>query len=401
MIRFEKLGSLALIAALAGVSSSVTGCAGKTAFNVTPTSQIVAAPGSTLVPPKVDFLLVTDDTGSAYEAYDALSQQVPLFLNQLDQVRWDYHFASIPLTSYRSVDQVVGSTFDSNRGSEWTPAYPGQLATDSGMVASSVFRLPSQFSQIWGTITNNLNGLEPGFANIKSVIESGLNGTNFMRNDAMLVVLVVGNGNDTSGVNFCKRGDGVTVVCSDGSEGNSFNQYKSWFSSLKPSAAGGTQSNIKFFSAVAQRQTSNCLGGGSVIGDRYNRMASALGGQSYDVCTQPINQVLSSLTSSLQSTRMNFRTRYLFLDQEPELKSIKVTRYLNGDTNSARVIAEDPINGWTYAGKLQDAYAIDYPIPMNQGSGYAIELHGTARLIGSDTAAIDATPAGAQNSVSK
>ena len=47
------------------------------------------------------------------------------------------------------------------------------------------------------------------------------------------------------------------------------------------------------------------------------------------------------------------------------------------------------------------AYAIDAPFQSNQFSGYAIELHGTAKLLGDDTASVTYDPYGSQNSVSQ
>ena len=86
------------------------------------------------------------------------------------------------------------------------------------------------------------------------------------------------------------------------------------------------------------------------------------------------------------------------IDQAPELSTIRVTKYLGGDTRQPQVIPQDPVNGWTYAGYLTDVPVIDQPIPMNHQSGYAIELHGTAKLIGGDTASVEWKPEGARDS---
>src|SRR3954453_21040647 len=133
------------VVSLVGMSILNTGC-GAQAFNVMPSQANIAAPGGAVVPPKVDILLVEDDTGSITPAFPTITSAVKDFLNQLDQQPWDYHFATIPLTTYRPIQQVVGSKYDSNRGSTWTPAYPGQKPNDLDMLPESFFSLPKDFS---------------------------------------------------------------------------------------------------------------------------------------------------------------------------------------------------------------------------------------------------------------
>ena len=129
-------------------------------------------------------------------------------------------------------------------------------------------------------------------------------------------------------------------------------------------------------------------------------MASALGGKSFDICTQPMNQIFDSLTGQLQSRKIANRQHYLFISQDADPSSVKVTRYIEGDTSRAILIPQDATNGWTYVGAVKDVYAIDYPFPTNLSSGYAIQLNGSAEISDNDTADVDFKPAGAQNSVS-
>src|SRR4051794_33044980 len=90
--------------ALMLVFVSLTGC-NNLAFNISPSTQNIQGPANFMIPPKVDILLVEDDTGSAYEVYPTISQQLPVFLNQLQAETWDYHFATTPLTTFRSARQ--------------------------------------------------------------------------------------------------------------------------------------------------------------------------------------------------------------------------------------------------------------------------------------------------------
>lgn len=411
-IKYKKpLTFLVLLA----IASLFAGC-GKTAFNVTPTTQSAAGPGTFMVPPKVDVLLVEDDTGRIQEAYSSIAQQATQFLQQLSQQKWDYHFTAIPLTTFRAIQHVAGSVYDGNNPS-WQAPYPGASQFNSDTIAASAFQLSSNFSDFiqQSSVTNAQNGSEPGFQNIQAILQTGLGNTNFLRPDAMLVIIVLGTGNDTSKVNFCTGPDGRLVPCEQvsapactptatdptggsttcASQATSLTYYQNWFQNFK------SNSNIQFYAAVAGEATNSCVGGKSSVGSRYQQMASALGGQDIDICSQSVSQVFSSLSSDLQSLQVNFRYQYVIISQQPNVSTIVVTRYPGGNTSSPIVIPQDPNNGWTYAGYVNQVNAIDFPTPMDQVSGYAIQLNGTAQLTGADTISVTYQPAGVQSAVSQ
>ncbi|MEK6705310.1 MAG: hypothetical protein AABZ06_05935 [Bdellovibrionota bacterium] len=381
----------------------LSGC-GKQAFIVTATTQTQQAPGHFTVPPKVDILLAEDDTGSIFEIYTKIAKQMPVFLKGLEDRGWDYHFATTPLTTNRVMDQVVASKHDRNWGSQWVAPYPGAALPLPGMITQSLFRQFDRYTGFIGKsdISNSSNGQEPGFETIRQALYERALGTNLIRQDALLVIFVVGNGNDTSGVTMCTRQDGWVGPCEaagspqNGTMASSFNYYLSQFKALKTS-----QAQVSFHAAVANYRTDNCRGGRSYVGTRYKEMATALGGKSYDVCNASLTSILDSLAGSLQDTKIGFRTRYLFIDREPNPATIKVTRHAGGNMDVSSEITEDAENGWTYAGYVSNVHSIDYPAPMNLASGYAIELHGSARLIGDDTASVTFMPAGAENAAAK
>ena len=387
-IRKRTVLSLALVTSILALA----GC-GKTAFSVGPSSFDVKGPGSYLIPPKVDILMVVDDTGSMNQVYPNISSSVPIFLNGLDSQEWDYHFATIPLTTYRMPKQILASKYDSNRG-DWVAPYPGAQKGALGTVDASYFTNLANYSEFIGMPDVNVaqNGLEPGLSNIQQALQLGFGTSNFLRSDALLVIFVVGNGNDTSLINFCTRTDGVTVSCSDGSASSSLSTFQSWFKSNK--------SNTKWYSAVASNNSSSCLGGASYVGSRYQSMASFLGGMSEDICTVNISQVLLDLSQSLQSQKNNYKMGYIMIAQDADPSTLQVTRYINGDASQSEVIPQDSTNGWTYAGMVTNVYTIVSPLQMNLASGYAIQLNGTAEFSGADTGSIQYKPMGAQNSVS-
>lgn len=425
MVLSQKL--LMIIGALVTLATlgAPLGC-GPKAFIKVPSTQTQTSPGTYTVPPKVDILLIEDNTGSAMEIFNNLSNNAQTFLQHLQSSGWDYHFAAIPLTTDQAITQVTASTYDANYGSSWTSPYPGANSNNLENISSSVFVTMSNYINNgllhYSDLSNGLDGDEPGFYTIDKALHNRVSGTGFSREDALLVVLVVGNGNDTSGVTICKRPDqyqgpceqlgysnpaaavkegvtcskdGKSVVCPSKATGaSSLAQYKSDFLNLKSDS-----SEIKFFAGVAQQ--SQCLGQTAIIGSRYQDMASQLGGQTYDICSQSLSSVFTSLASSLASVRYAYQIHYLFVSQEPDPSTIQVIRYPNGDQNAGVTLNQDSQNGWTYAGYVTNVYTIDSPMPMDQASGYAIELHGTAELSGNDTASITYTPKDGTTTASK
>lgn len=397
-----------------GASLLSTGC-GKQEYIASNLESAQTAPGTYVIPPKVDILLVEDDTGGISEAFSEVKRGMEGFLVNLEAKGWDYHFATTPMLKRYSDSaqlQVMASRHDLNWGNLWRAPWPG--ATEdamTGVVAEEAFRTPSLYSQFVSRPTQS-DGYEPSFETIWDLFQRKEPGTNFLRDDAMLAIIVVGNGNDTSGLTYCladgtvvPRGTNGSRVCEEigwgvkGSGQSTLEEYENNFLSLK----NGNYEQIRFYASVANatRSASQCRGGNSTDGYRYRYMTQAFGGRSFDICTQPISSVLTSLATQLQAERRSFRTRYLFMAHEPEPATIEVVRYVGGNAHLAEVIPHDPThtNGWDYVGYLQGDYVIDAPVEMNWASGWAVRLYGNARLVGDDTAKVNYKLKGAQDSV--
>jgi hypothetical protein len=181
---------------------------------------------------------------------------------------------------------------------------------------------------------------------------------------------------------------------------SSFNSYVTSYKNLK----GGDTDKIRFYSAVANKVSNDCRGGRSHIGERYQDMAASLGGIAYDVCSESIVSILDQVESELDIEKRNFRKRYLFIGQDAELSTIVVTKYKYDEaanTWSTETIPQSEADGWTYAGWLDNVYEIDSPANLNLMSGWAIELHGSAKLEGEDSADVTFKPAGATSSTTE
>ncbi len=420
--------------ARAGVAlamAAVLSACGKESFETIKTVSIAEAPGYFTLAPKVDILLAQDNTGSMSEIYSQMGAEVPRFLSNLSATGWDYHFASIPLTTSSSTpgrlfSQIVASKQDRNWGeSEWIVPFPGALFTDSdpGTIAASFFRRPSDYTDYRNYLrpSNTLRGLEPGLETLHGQLAGQMAGTGFHRDDAMLVILVVGNGDDTSGRKICRRSDGYEAPCdaptmasttpvrcgspslslandcrigtyasathAAGTSGYVREYYKGQLEILRTS----TQ-QVRMYAAVSEG--GNCYGSNSTAGTQYSALAGALGGTTQNICTTSASTVLSRIQSSLEVQRLSLFTVFLTMDSEPDESTIEVIKYVNGDPSRAVTIPKSATNGWTYAERIVNEPSIvtSSGVAMNRATGWAVELHGTARLSGADTARVNFKP---------
>jgi hypothetical protein len=372
----------------AGLMALLTAC-GPQAFEPTDIQNTVKGPGTYEVAPKVDIVIAQDDTGSMQSMYDKVKKGLPSLLSTLDGKSWDYRVTITPLTTQRSTVEVATSKFDGNYYSQggWKEPYPGANPDDPRLsVRSDWFRLVNQFTFV--SFKDSTNTQEQGFRNILNFL--GRVRGDFLRDDAVLAVLVVGNGNDVSDyTKSIRAADGREIVTPA-----PLNNFVSEFSNLKYD-----KSMINFSAAVAFNSVNNCVGantGMPKVGTRYLEMAKIFGGSRMDICTQSIPNILTSLSNSLQAVRMTYRTRYLVLDKKPNLDTLVLKKVFTDGGQmdlprlpEAEAIADDnhffdDRDGWSYVGERTDVYTVDQPTLMSPASGYIIKLHGDARLMGSE-----------------
>jgi hypothetical protein len=405
--------------ALISLLISLSGC-GKESFTPTPlTNPETAPPGIVSIPPNVDILVFVDSSGSMGQIIGEFESQVSTFLKQLETKGWNFHFAVAPLESYRAIQQVAGSHYDSNSGANWVKPYPGATPFDSGTIVSSFFRTPDSFSD-YVTINNISNtslGQENGFPNMLKVIREGTEGSGLFRKDqngnlGKVRIIAIGNGAETS-YNFCTSQSSssrkpcevygrpactmdefLRGVQNCSSQKISLDYYTSQMKSVS--------ADLKLYSVFSPKDTPTCRGSGAYAGTRYTEMAKRLNGKDYDVCASSISTILDEISSDLQVEKIALKTKYIFIDQDANPDSIVVTRYEGGDKSKASIIpaAQGGDNGWVYEGLKTEEVDVTYS-PMNgavvsRGKGYAILLKGSAQLNGNDQASVEFTQAGAK-----
>ncbi|MCC7440438.1 MAG: hypothetical protein IT285_02325 [Bdellovibrionales bacterium] len=385
------------------------------------------AAGQFTVPAKVDILLAEDDSGSMYGMFDQIESQLPQFLAGLESSGWDYRFATVPLTTPRALTQIMASRYDGNWAPEgqWREPFPGaagafnDLWLTGAFVSTSYFRFPPGYTGsdsddythflTTADLSTSNGSLEPAFQTMHGALDG--NSTGFLRPDAMLVLFTISNGNDSSGLNFCKRQDGQTVPCENAASAScpagygydyqthscrqmtntiSLDQFAQDFRDLK----GGNAAQVKYYSAVSTIKRSNCLGANAKDGYRYESMAARLNGWTRDLCTNSLSSILGDLESTLVSQRLDMRTRYLVIEQEPNLSTVKIYRKVGGSSSNRELIPQNASNGWSYIGHQTQLATIDYPAPLNRRTGYFFRLNGSSALIGADSADVEYLPVG-------
>ncbi len=365
-------------------------CSNPAAFNAGTSTDSIAAPGTYAIYPKVDFVIALDDTGSMTEALNQIRDQFPIFLTTLGNHNWDFHAVTVPLTATLPVTQVIGSIHDPSMPN-WVPDYPGQTTSSGDFITPSFFQTPSSYSAFAvsssATIKYSENGLEPGLSNILSnLTDTSMQTSGALRSDALLVVLAVSTGNDTSNQTISLRVDGVAVTSDTATSTVAY--FQSQFQALKR--------NLQFYALVPAAPSSNCIGtNANTVGARYQQLASLLSGASYDICNQNMSSIFSSLANTLQITLHNYTLGVLTLNQQPQPATITIKR------SNGQIIPQDPINGWTYSGYLTNTPSIIAPVKMNNVTGYAITLHGTGQVSGTDSIAVTYIPVGSATVVTR
>jgi hypothetical protein len=361
------------------------------------------AAGSVNIPPKVDIVLGVSMNGTMQNIAPGIQSEIPGFLTGLENSGWDYRFVSIPLGEQTPVDpaqfpiqgRVSVSRYDNNTPeANWLSPYPGASYSDPklGIAPNLIapwFTVPTVNPQM-------MNGRETGVQNQVNFLSradvqpsSGKNpNANFLRRDALLAVITLSNGDDRSGGNWVYDPYYNRTVWQSGGSAVDL-AYRNAFIEAKQSSA-----LVRYYAVVAHQRTS-CRGYGTWSGIRYESFAGQLGGISLDICDNPVKAALQSVANHLQTVRLAFRKKYLVMGTEPNPATIKVVKFTNGEAAKPEVIPQSPTNGWTYVGYRTNQNTIDAPLEMEPATGYMVELHGTAKLSGSDTADITYQNAGA------
>lgn len=385
-----------LIPALVLSILTLSAC-GPQAFVQNTVSSRQTAAGTMNIPPKVDIVLGVSMNGTMRNIFPGLQTDFVNFLKGLQNAGWDYRFVSIPLSEYQptsnyNINNAVSvSNYDANYPvGTWLPPFPGASHSNPLLkILSSLFS-PFFITPALDNDPAHNNAHETGLQNQVDFLTRTDVQANFLRSDALLAMVTLSNGNDRSG------GTWPSDSAAQWQPGITTSSYASQLQAVK-----GSPLLLKYYSVVANPSTS-CRGLGNWYGERYIQVANLLGNANIDICTTELKNALTQITGNLQTVKARFRKKYLVIASLPNVPTIRITKYTAG---GAIDIPQDANNGWTYEGIYTavqaqpqnngHVFAIDDPIAMDEiTSGYVIELHGAAKLMGDESADVTYQNAG-------
>ncbi|NDD92374.1 hypothetical protein EBZ37_09845 [bacterium] len=368
--------------------AAVSSACGPQAFVPSTIKSRQSAAGSTTIPAKIDIVFGVSQNQTMLNIYPNFQNQIPPFLQNLENSGWDYRFVGIPLgqnaintsTLFPITNKVSVSRYDGNTPqANWLPPYPGMNYSVAPAMSASLlapnFVIPSPPGNVQ-------LGLEYGLKNqyefvTRSDVNDPTNG--IIRTDAILALITLSNGEDRSYGTAPANNSGSGWTYNDTATQAALNGIRS---------VKASPDMVKYYSLVADAQMycGTNVPYSSYWGQRYQSFANALNGQSVNICETSLSNALAQIAQNIEGTPLPFRRNFLVIPSEPNQATIQVIKYPNGDTNNPVIIPQDATNGWTYSGYLTGQFTIDSPISMDQRDGWMIELHGTAKLNGADLA---------------
>jgi hypothetical protein len=369
---------------VASLLAALSSC-GKQSFDVVQSQQDTGAAGSTSIAPKVDILLAVDNSGSTYGVQGALNASIRNFLVGLNSQNWDFRVTAIPLVGTPSISQISASKYDANTASGWVAPYPGAPSTST--IPRSMFVSPENYQV--SVNSQSTDGKEPGLANIGTALASSNAQNFFIRKEAILAVVVISNGEDSS--------DGV-----DYSSGYPYLPYTNVSTTVLnkiKNAKGSALANSVHLIPVVSNGNRTCYGEAAWNGSRYKMAGAALGGHApIDLCANTMTSVLTQLKTQLSAIKLNYVKRYIQLAARPNEDTIVITKKLENGSSVNVPKSVGGSAGWLYLGETT-APMVSEPIQMDFRTGYMIQLVGDAyKLTGSESAAVTFLPYGVQPS---
>ncbi len=314
--------------------------------------------------PKIDIIVFQDNSDSVmYGPINTLQQQMQGFLGGLSD-NWDFHFTVLPLLSNKTMNgkYVIASNCSD---------ISGVTSCLSPSQANSFNNATGDYGWI-RSVNSAVGSADKGFEKIyQNITQASMTSTGFLRPDAALAIIVISNGEDTTGVTYTTRSDGVQILDYNSPQSiAAYNTYKNLFSGLK-----GPSEMSKFYSVVSPG--GNCYGSNSFRGQRYMDMSDDLGSRWYNLCNSELNYSLANIANQLQVVVQSVIFNYVVINESPMVGSIVVKK--NGVT-----VPQSTSNGWSYEGYKSNHPTSFFPTSGNPRTGYFIKLNGSYTFEGTD-----------------
>lgn len=251
---------------------------------------------------KVDFLILVDDSTSMLKYQERFATEMPAMLESLKKAGIDYHFAVITTTmSTKNGGRFVG---EPRFLDEKTPNMLSLLQSRirAGQVGSDVER---GFEAIMKSLSKDYLSKE---------------GAGFLRDEALLSLILVTNETDYSNINP------KTIT--------------NYLDALKPPIQAQRTTyrnwNANHLGILPNDPSCRTTDEVNEPTEDYMLLADYSGGVNSSICDTSFAKAVSSIQKRLIEVMTDFP-----LDKTPIIETLKV--YNNGEP-----VANDPINGWTY-----------------------------------------------------
>ncbi len=413
--------SLTLSAFLCTTMLALAACGAKPFVPGTNVQHLDSA-GFHNIPAQVDIVLGVDTVGNIANMYGSISPDFVSFVNGLEASKLDYRFIVLPITTVNTgnsnpvsaSNNFAVSHYDGywNAFGSWLPRFPNDLPGPPSLFGSAIS------SAMFPSNYNGSSGVEPGIESQLSFVQN--NAANFLRAGATLAVMTLSSGRDTSGASWVPanqalynqqigNGQAYTGTYSPVNE-TPIATLRNGFVAAK----GGDPSKFKYYSLVSNvPQNTSCNGFNAWPGTRYAQMAQATGGMNLDLCSSSLPSMLNAVKSDLASIPQPYRLLNAVLNNEPKPETLRMTANIAGsatsfneidssNTNPIPAVVCNVTNGFHYIGNQTTAIpTIEYlpnNAPLSLRTGYMVQLCGTARISGNDTADISYENAGSQTS---
>lgn len=257
---------------------------------------------------KVDILWIMDNSSSMQKHQQDLSNQIPDMVSKLNSLKMDYHVAVITSS--------MGGTNPNG----------GRFMGAPKFLTNSTSSLTSQLSSrliVGKDGSNNTRALDSMEA-VLSPNYTNTEGMGFLRDDALLVIIALSDGDDKS------KSESVAV-----------NYYKNFLNNIKPPHTDGSSSWIFNFIGVLQLNTTcTTFEDYSEPGLAFMGLVNASGGTMGSICS-----------SSLPGAVANIRAKVIQILTDFKLSSKPIESTIVVKINS-NVVPRSSTDGWDYIPNL-------------------------------------------------
>lgn len=320
MKKFLKIGMLLTLATgLWSCSATSTG------FSL-PTEDVDFT-GGVVLNKKVDILFVVDNTPSMMQHQQTISQQLPGLISALNALKMDYQFA---VTTTSMASGTTNPCAAAARKLQGTPAY---------LTGANINLLSERF--VVGKEGCSLERGLDALAHVTSPAYLSSIGSDFMRADALFVVIFISDEQDASS----EFGDG------------SKDDFIQLLNQRKPAFEDGSRAWIaNLIGTLEMKNTCDDQGGSSSIGSRYLRLVDASSGVKSELCKFDMAVAVSNIKARIVDHLQSYRFK-----EEPNKSTITVTM-------GGKAIHESATDGWT----------LEKEVRADGKDQFILKFHGTA-----------------------